>query len=295
MIQTGHPTYHLPVVLHFSEDRLLGPQAPIPRPNHLGVVGHAAVLVFGRTVAHVQDSVRLLSVGGRKDETCRLNQRARITAAELPLVVGLIQMCLRGVAAYLCGRLWLCSGLPPRPPPGQRARVSPSQLALLWLLGGYELDQFDQQPPGQLPLPVQTQRLLPLERRSSQADMSQQPGVGRLKGRGLTEAFRPFSVCISQASCTRVLRARTSACLQEYLQVTSTTCGGDGEAPSGTPSLEGSSWLLSHLVPGESQNVGELLPPASLIQQRLIAGVLTGVAVQPAALGQRVHLCPHVV
>lgn len=39
-------SYHLPIVLYFSEDRLLLPQAPIPRLNHLRVVGYATVLVF---------------------------------------------------------------------------------------------------------------------------------------------------------------------------------------------------------------------------------------------------------
>lgn len=45
-----------------------------------------------------------------------------------------------------------------------------------------------------------------------------------LKGLRLTEALSPLMVCSSQASWTLVLLDKTSGCLQEYLQVTSTTC-----------------------------------------------------------------------
>lgn len=44
------------------------------------------------------------------------------------------------------------------------------------------------------------------------------------KGFRLTEALSPLMVCSSQASWTLVLLDKTSVCLQEYLQVTSTTC-----------------------------------------------------------------------
>lgn len=53
--------------------------------------------------------------------------------------------------------------------------------------------------------------------------------------------------------------------------------------------------MASDLLAGESQDVGEFLPPAHFVQQRLVARVLTRVAVQPAALRHRVDLCPHVV
>lgn len=46
------------------------------------------------------------------------------------------------------------------------------------------------------------------------------------KGFRLTEALSPLMVWSSQASWTLVLLDKTSVCLQEYLQVTSTTCIG---------------------------------------------------------------------
>lgn len=98
-----------------------------------------------------------------------MNTQTDLDVVVLPQVLGMIQMCLRRVVKYLCGGLCVsCSGLPPCYPPCQRARVSPSQLSLLWFLGGYKLNQFDQQPLCQLPLPVWTERLLPLQRCSSQ-------------------------------------------------------------------------------------------------------------------------------
>lgn len=52
---------------------------------------------------------------------------------------------------------------------------------------------------------------------------------------------------------------------------------------------------LSDLVLGESQNVGKLLPPANLIQERLIADIFTRVTVQPATLRDGIDLGPDVV
>lgn len=92
---------------------------------------------------------------------------------------GFIQMCVRGGVGYLGGGLWRRSGLPACEPPRQGAGASPPQLALCRFLGRYELDQLDQQPLGQLPPPVWTQRLLPLRRGSGRGEVSQQPGAMR--------------------------------------------------------------------------------------------------------------------
>lgn len=67
-----YETYHLPVVLHLSKDRLLPPHALIPARDRLRVVGHSAVLVFDGTVAHVQQPVTLLFFSRRKHITCSL-------------------------------------------------------------------------------------------------------------------------------------------------------------------------------------------------------------------------------
>lgn len=50
-----------------------------------------------------------------------------------------------------------------------------------------------------------------------------------------------------------------------------------------------------YLVLGETQNIGQFLPPTDLIQKRLITDILTWIAVKPSALSDGVNLCPHVV
>lgn len=52
---------------------------------------------------------------------------------------------------------------------------------------------------------------------------------------------------------------------------------------------------MSYLVLRECYDVGELLAPANLIEQGLVADVLAWVAVQPALLRWRVYLGPDVV
>lgn len=52
---------------------------------------------------------------------------------------------------------------------------------------------------------------------------------------------------------------------------------------------------FSDLVFRESQDIGQFLAPAHLIQKRFITGILTGVAVQPTMLTHRENLCPHMI
>lgn len=134
---------------------------------------------------------------------------------------------------YLCGGACIrLPGLPPGHPPGQRARVASAQLSWLWFLGGDELHQLDEQPLRQLLLPLWTQGLLPLQQHGgrqrasfTKSESTEQRVVhAELNGSRSTEALSPAMVCSSQASWTLVLLVRTSGCLQEYLQVTSTTC-----------------------------------------------------------------------
>lgn len=67
-------TYHLPVVLHLPEERLMAARTLIPASNQLTVVGHSAVLVPGGVVAQVQHFAALFFVGGGEHKTCSLVQ-----------------------------------------------------------------------------------------------------------------------------------------------------------------------------------------------------------------------------
>lgn len=51
----------------------------------------------------------------------------------------------------------------------------------------------------------------------------------------------------------------------------------------------------TNLLMRERYDITESLSPASLIKQRFIAGVFTGVTMQPSLLSFRIHFCPYVI
>ena len=106
-------------------------------------------------------------------------------------------------------------------------------------------------------------------------------------------AFTPLGHSIHtfgmQRSRTRVNRSRSTH-LIEPVFATLVPASQHLAVVGGVPPRD-----VLHLVAGEGQHVRQRFPPAHLVQQRPVAGVLTRVAVQPAGLGARVHLRPHVV
>ena len=65
-------THHLPVALHFPEDTVLPPHAPLPAVDDLVAVGHALVLVPAGKVAHMEQPLVLFHVCGREHVFCHL-------------------------------------------------------------------------------------------------------------------------------------------------------------------------------------------------------------------------------
>lgn len=114
---------------------------------------------------------------------------------------------------------------------------------------------------------------------------------------GMTSVFTTPLQRLSQGRghrATLIKLYTSNICCLVYVNYTFKSCQNSklilflGPIPPAPPTM-------SYLVLRECYDVGELLAPANLVEQGLVADVLAWVAVQPALLRWRVHLGPDVV